>query len=216
MKINFNRALQATFREEGGFVNNPKDPGGATNKGITIGTYRRYVNRRGTVADLKAITDEQAGKIYRTKYWNKINADELPSGIDYATYDFAVNSGPARAAKYLQRILGVQQDGIIGNVTLAAAMAADSAKTIDRLCDDRLAFLKRIKGWATFGNGWTSRVARVRALAKDMARVKLPKYPPPLRTTRSGQAKGPVGAPSTPNWLSWLVALLKSIFKKGN
>src|SRR5690554_5603848 len=114
MEANFREALPLVLKHEGGFVNHPSDPGGATNKGITIENYRRYVKKNGTVADLKAITDEEVAKVYKLFYWDAVKGDDLPGGVDYAVFDFAVNGGPGRAIKFLQRIAGVTQDGAIG------------------------------------------------------------------------------------------------------
>lgn len=168
MDRNFVRALPLVLKHEGGFVHHKDDPGGATNRGVTLSTFRRYVKPNGTVADLKAITDEQVAAVYYRHYWAAVQAHKLPSGVDYAVFDFAVNSGPSRAAKYLQAVLGVAVDGIVGPVTLAAAQKADPRDVINRLCDDRLAFLKRLKHWSTFKNGWTRRVSDVRGDALAM------------------------------------------------
>lgn len=167
MDRNFARALPLVLTHEGGFVHHPSDPGGATNKGVTLATFRAYVKPGGTVDDLKRITDEQVATVYYRHYWAAVNAAALPSGIDYAVFDFAVNSGPARAAKYLQVILGVEQDGRVGPKTIAAAKAKDARSIINGLCDARLAFLKRITSggkllWNTFGKGWDRRVSEVR------------------------------------------------------
>lgn len=169
MNSNFPTALSEVLRDEGGFVDHPKDPGGATNKGITIATYRKWIDKDGTAEDLKRITDSQVQKIYRSVYWNAVKGDELPSGVDYAVFDFAVNSGPVRAAKYLQAVLGVAQDGKIGPITLAATKNIDAGDLINALCDRRMAFLKSLKTFDTFGKGWTSRVSRVRKKAIEMA-----------------------------------------------
>jgi lysozyme family protein len=165
MDRNFQRALSRVLRHEGGFVDHPKDPGGATNRGVTLATFRAYVKADGTVADLKNITDEQVSTVYYRHYWAAVNAHQLPAGIDCAVFDFAVNSGPKRAAQYLQGVLGVNQDGRVGPKTIAAAEAADHASVVNELCDDRLAFLKRLKTWKTFGKGWTRRVEDVRKTA---------------------------------------------------
>ena len=169
MDRNFPRALNAVLKHEGGFVNHPNDPGGPTNKGVTIATYRAYVKPTGTVADLKAISDAQVSVVYRRHYWSKVMASDLPGGVDYAVFDFAVNSGPARAAKFLQKAVGVAQDGKIGADTLKAARATDAAALVDRICDARLAWLRTLGTWATFGKGWTNRVEGVRKLAKKLA-----------------------------------------------
>ncbi len=156
------------LKHEGGFVNHPSDPGGATNKGITLATYRQYVKKNGTVADLKAITDAQVAQVYKAHYWNAVRSDMLPSGVDYAVFDYAVNSGPGRAVKHLQKVLGVTEDGIIGPMTLSAVKAATPEHVINKLCDERLAFLKRLSHWPTFSRGWTRRVADVRTHALAM------------------------------------------------
>lgn len=175
MDRNFQKALPKFLAHEGGFVNHPNDPGGATNKGVTIANFRRYVKRNGTVADLKAITDEQVAKVFKKHYWDKVKADDLPSGVDYTVADYAINSGPSRGAKSLQMALGVTVDGAIGPITLAAASKADPVVLINRICDERLAFMKRIRGgslWKTFGKGWSRRVAEVRGTSLSWASQK--------------------------------------------
>jgi lysozyme family protein len=169
MDRNFPRALNAVLKHEGGYVNDPHDNGGPTNKGVTLATFRAYVKPSGTVADLKALTEAQAGVVYRRQYWNKVMGAELPNGIDYAVFDFAVNSGPARAAKFLQKAVGVARDGKIGPATLRACRAVDAMMLIDRLCSDRIAWLRTLDDWPRFGKGWAARVEGVRRLAKQMA-----------------------------------------------
>ncbi|MEO9537261.1 MAG: glycoside hydrolase family 108 protein [Parasphingorhabdus sp.] len=169
---NSSKAIPKILEHEGGYVNHPSDPGGATNKGITLATFRRYIKPNGTVADLKALTTAQAVAVYKRQYWDAVSADLLPSGVDYAVADFAVNSGPSRAAKYLQAVVGVTQDGQIGPATIAATKAMPPRVVIERLCDDRLAFMKRIQGgklWQTFGRGWQRRVDDVRAVSLSWA-----------------------------------------------
>src|SRR5690606_31875174 len=104
----------------------------------------------------------EAGKIYRAQYWDTVRGNELPDGLDYAMFDYAINSGPARAIKELQRVLNVSADGVIGVQTLAAVAEANTANLITALMDRRLAFLKGLKTWPTFGRGWSRRVAEVR------------------------------------------------------
>ena len=168
MDHNFARALALVLKSEGGWSDNPADPGGATMKGVTLANFRRYVKAGATKADLKQITDAQIATVYRRFYWDAVLGAELPDGVDYAVFDFAVNSGPGRAAKYLQAAVGVAQDGRIGPATLAAARAKPAGVVIDALCDARLAFLKRLPTWATFGRGWSDRVKSVRADALKM------------------------------------------------
>ncbi|RWO40368.1 MAG: hypothetical protein EOS12_26060 [Mesorhizobium sp.] len=133
-------------------------------------------------------------RLYRRFYWDAVLGAELPDGVDHAVFDFAVNSGPGRAAIYLQAAVGVAQDGRIGPVTVAAAKAKPAGVTIDALCDARLAFLKQLPTWATFGRGWSDRVrsVRVQALLMSAQRPAAPvtAAPPPRVETL------PNGAPS--------------------
>lgn len=169
MDRNFARALALVLKSEGGWSDNPADPGGATMKGVTLATFRAYIKPGGTKADLKAITDEQLSTCYRRQYWDAVLGAELPDGVDYAVFDFGVNSGPSRAAKYLQGVIGAVQDGRIGPASVTAVKAKPAADIINALCDARLAFLKRLDTWPTFGKGWSSRVSSVRAQALAMA-----------------------------------------------
>jgi len=203
MNRTFERALPLVLKHEGGFANHPKDPGGATMKGVTLATFRRY-KPGASVADLKAISADMLARIYRDGYWNAVRADDLPSGVDYCVFDFAVNSGPGRAAEYLQAIAGVAQDGKIGPQTIAAVAKLDPASVINSLCNRRLAFLKRLKTWPTFGKGWESRVAGVRKEALAMVgSTPAPTQPAP---SPSAPEPKPVG------FWAWLFSL---IFSKG-
>jgi lysozyme family protein len=169
MDRNFNRAVTATLKYEGGYVNDPKDAGGATNRGITLATFRRYIKPTGTIADLKALTEDQAKTVYRRQYWDAVSGAQLPDGLDFAVFDFGVNSGPDRAIKRLQKIAGVPQDGRIGPTTIKAVIAIPLADSINKYQDERLAFLKGLKTWPHFGKGWGDRVKQVRILALQMA-----------------------------------------------
>ena len=170
--MRFKICIPRVLKHEGGFVNHKNDAGGATNKGITIATFRRFIKPKGTVADLKAMTTEQAIVVYKRQYWDAVSADMLPVGVDHVVFDYAVNSGPSRAAKSLQKALGVAVDGRIGPQTIAAAKARPAADIVHAVCNERLAFMKRAKNsktnkplWRDFGREWTKRVERVRASA---------------------------------------------------
>lgn len=190
MDRNFAKCLDLVLKYEGGYVNHPSDPGGPTNLGITLATFRRFVKPNGTVEDLKKLTKEQAATCYRRQYWDAIQGSELPGGVDLTTFDFAVNSGPDRAAKYLQGIVGAKQDGKIGPATLKAVKGMMRATVINDLCDKRMAFLKGLKTWPTFGKGWTSRVSAVRAEALKMAAQ--PDTPPPVVVEKKVEVEKPV------------------------
>jgi lysozyme family protein len=168
MDRNFARALALVLKSEGGWSDNPADPGGATMKGVTLANFRRYVKADATKADLRKISDDQVATVYRRFYWDAVLGAELPDGVDYAVFDFGVNSGPGRAAKYLQAIVGVVQDGRIGPATIAAVKAKPPGVVIDALCDARLAFLKRLTTWGTFGRGWSDRVESVRKVSLSL------------------------------------------------
>lgn len=169
MKENFDKALQCVLAHEGGFANHPKDPGGATMKGVTLLTFRRFFGAGKTVEELKQINQEQLTHIYRIDYWDKCRCDQLPNGVDYTIFDFAVNSGPGRAIKALQAVLGAKQDGVIGPLTIGLVTAREPAALIKELCDQRLAFLQGLTTFATFGKGWSRRVEEVRKTALAMA-----------------------------------------------
>ena len=169
MKANYAKALPLVLRHEGGFVNHKDDPGGATNKGVTIGTLKRLgidVDGDGDsdIVDLRNLRQSDVERVYRLFYWDAVKADQLPSGVDYAVFDFGVNSGPARAAKHLQKVVGAAQDGDIGPKTLALVARADPQDVVTALQDSRLRFLRGLKTWGTFGKGWGRRVAEVRAV----------------------------------------------------
>lgn len=166
----FSYWLPHILAHEGGYVNHPKDPGGATNKGITQATYDAWrLSRAEWQRSVKDITNDEVAAIYRREYWDRVKGDDLPNGLAYAVFDFAVNSGVSRASKFLQAALGVTQDGKIGPATIAAARDAPEVATINKLCDARMAFLRSLSTFATFGKGWTRRVEDVRAKASEAA-----------------------------------------------
>jgi lysozyme family protein len=168
MKENFDFALTEVLKHEGGYVNHPRDPGGATNRGVTQATYDRYRRSRALIPrDVRHITWVELKNIYKNEYWHRVRGDDLPDGLDLAVFDFAVNSGPARAAQFLQRLAGAEADGLIGPATLRA-VADHRGGLIDLLCDTRLSFLKSLKHWDTFGKGWSRRIESVRRTSKRL------------------------------------------------
>ena len=169
MQENWEKCFAMVLKHEGGFVDHPKDPGGMTNLGVTRANWEAYLNRRVTEAEMRALTPDVVKPFYKKNYWDKIKGDQLPSGVDYAAYDLAVNSGTARAAKFLQQIAGVPVDGVIGPRSLEAIKACNPEETIDAFCDMRLDFLKGLSTFGTFGKGWTTRVSDVKAKATEMA-----------------------------------------------
>ncbi|MBZ6417118.1 MAG: glycoside hydrolase family 108 protein [Methylobacterium sp.] len=165
----FERALPLVLAHEGGWSDDPADPGGATKLGVTIGTLSLWLGRPATKAEVKALTVATVAPIYRRNYWDTVQADALPPGLGYALFDFAVNSGKKRAVIGLQRALKVADDGRLGPLTLAAVATHKPADLIDALCDGRLAFLRALSTWLRFGKGWARRVEEVRKAALAMA-----------------------------------------------
>lgn len=162
---NYRQSLSLALAHEGGYVNHPSDPGGPTNQGITQRVYDAYRKSRGaTLRSVKFIEPNEVSDIYRNQYWKLVRGDSLPAGLDYAVFDFGVNSGVSRAIKYLQIALGFtggDVDGIIGMMTLNAAndeARRDEEGLIVKYCANRMAFLKSLKTFPTFGKGWTRRV----------------------------------------------------------
>ncbi|WP_029354088.1 glycoside hydrolase family 108 protein [Bosea sp. 117] len=166
----FDAALARVLVHEGGWSDHPKDPGGTTMKGVTQRTYDAWRRRQGLATrSVRRIASAEVEAIYRAQYWDAVRADALPAGLDYCVFDAAVNSGPAQAAKWLQRGLGVAVDGIIGEATLAAVSDRPVVALIEGTCERRLAMLRALSTWSSFGKGWSRRVAEVRVAAKAMA-----------------------------------------------
>lgn len=168
MKDNFDSALKAMLHHEGGWSFHKDDPGGMTNLGVTKRVWEEWVGHAVDEKTMRALTPEMVGPMYKAKYWDKIKGDDLPSGVDYAVFDAAVNSGPGRAAKWLQGCVGVEQDGGIGPKTLAAVAKHDPAVLVEDYAKRRLSFLMDLPHWGTFGKGWGRRVAEVQNTASSM------------------------------------------------
>lgn len=203
MRSNFAEVMPYIFREEGGYVDNPKDPGGATNMGVTQGTLSGWLGHAASREEVKNLSKDTAMEIYRKQYWDKIDGDHLPSGVDYAMLDFAVNSGTAHAIKMLQQILDVPETAMMDPRTMAALAERPLAQTINALCDARSEWLKKLAAAATFGNGWQARVKRVRtralALMSKQTDVALQPQPTPASTSAPAQpAPTTIPAPSQP------------------
>lgn len=165
---NFARVMDHILRFEGGFANHPQDPGGATNMGITRKTLGAFRGREVSVEDVGRLGQDEAMAIYRRNYWDVVRGDDLPAGLDFCVMDGAVNSGPARAVRWLQQAVGTGIDGIVGPATLTKAQAMSAPDAIMHMCDERLIFLKGLGTWAHFGRGWSRRVETVRKEALAM------------------------------------------------
>lgn len=170
MRENRETAIRLIGLAEGGYANDKNDPGGETNFGITARTYAAWNIKTGRPQrSVRELTKGEADEIIAAQYFEPVQFDALPAGVDYLVADFAVNSGPARAAKELQSLVGVTADGIIGLQTIAAVRAADQVQLINGYCERRMKFLRGLRTWRHYKNGWTSRVTAARAQALTMA-----------------------------------------------
>jgi len=169
MKENFEDALKALLKHEGGYVNHPQDPGGMTNLGVTKRVWEEFVGHEVDEQTMRGLTPEAVAPLYKKRYWDAIHGDDLPSSVDFCVFDCAVNSGVGRASKFLQKAVGVTDDGKIGPGTLAAVASKDPKEIVEAFCDIRQAFLESLPTFATFGKGWSRRVSEVREQAIIMA-----------------------------------------------
>lgn len=201
---NFSQALKNVLVHEGGYVNHPKDPGGATNQGVTQAVYDSYRKDLGKPAQsVKNLNPAERDAIYKKRYWDVIKGDDLPDGVDYCVFDGAVNSGNSQSGKWLQRALGDKYkgtiDGMIGPETLRAVKAhPNHDRLIEAICERRMSFLRALKTWPTFGKGWSSRVSGVKKVAQKWATGDVgakPMAPMPLVATSGVVSEEPETAP---------------------
>ena len=168
MKHNWDEALRHILKYEGGYVNHPADPGGMTNLGVTKRVWEEWIGKPATEADMRALTPEMVGPLYKTRYWDAVRGDDLPSGIDLCVFDAAVNAGVGRASKFLQQAVGVTADGQIGPKTVEATTAKPADEVVAKFCDLREAHYKSLPTFATFGKGWMRRLASVESEAQTL------------------------------------------------
>jgi len=157
MRDNFEQCMGWLLEHEGGYVNHPSDPGGETNFGVTRAVYEQYAGRQVMDGEMEGLTHDDVYPIYRENYWNRVRGDDLPSGVDWSVFDWGVNSGTSRAAKALQRIAGVEQDGGIGPMTLQAVLEVEPAEIVEQMHHMRDGFYRSLSTFDTFGRGWIRR-----------------------------------------------------------
>lgn len=222
MQDNFARSLKLVLKHEGGYVNHPRDPGGATNKGVIQKTYDGWRAKWGLKRQsVKLITDDEVAAIYKQEYWDAVKGDGLPDGIDFAMFDFAVNSGPLRAIRFLQTVTGQIIDGKLGPSTLAAAHKLPPTTIIQSLCAKRMTFLRNLPHWDTFGRGWAKRVTDVQRTALEMQKQAVmqraarnsikPKVDIPITIMEPAPfaVPEPKPVPANPGWFARLVRFFK-------
>lgn len=169
MKENFRDCLTMLLKHEGGFVNHPQDPGGMTNLGVTKAVYEDWLDRMVTEQEMRDLSSEDVGPLYKQRYWDRARCDDLPSGVDWVVFDWSVNSGVSRAAKALQRFVGVESDGSIGPMTIQAVKMYQPAEIIEAMGKMRQDFYEGLSTFDTFGRGWTRRNEETTAKALEMA-----------------------------------------------
>lgn len=171
-KNNFDASLKVVLIHEGGFVNHPRDPGGATNLGVTKATWEAWKGKKVSIDDMKKLTQKDVTPLYKKNYWDKVKGDQLPSGLDLVVFDFGVNAGPSRAVRYLQLVVGTKDDGIIGPNTLKAVDVYIKRTSVKQAVLDyssmREKYYKSLKTFSTFGRGWLRRVEEVKNTAIKM------------------------------------------------
>lgn len=156
------------LKSEGGFVNHPSDPGGMTNLGVTKATWENWVGRESDEAEMRSLTPEKVEPLYKKKFFDAVRGDELPVGLDYLLFDFAVNAGAGRAIKTLQSAVGVTPDGGFGPLTMAAVQAIEPQELIERFSQAKEDFYRSLNTFNVFGKGWLNRVADVKLKANSM------------------------------------------------
>ena len=149
--MGFDTAFDRLMGHEGGYVNNPADPGGETNWGISKRSY--------PTVDIKHLTRDEAKTIYEHDFWLRIHADDLYDGVAFQVLDFAINSGIETAVRYLQRAVGVADDGHWGPVSRTAVMAMTESDIIMKLNAERLDFMTRLSNWSNASRGWARRIS---------------------------------------------------------
>ena len=170
MNQNFDKCMEMLLVHEGGYVNHPSDPGGMTNLGVTKKTWNHFYGDDISEERMRNITVDDVKPLYRTNRWDRCRCGDLPSGVDWAVFDWAVNSGPGRATKALQRAVGAFEDGVVGPQTLMAVTASQSHEIINRIAVHRDSYYRDLKHFDTFGRGWIRRNDETREQAIDMGR----------------------------------------------
>lgn len=151
----FEVAFEKLLKHEGGYSDHAADPGGKTRYGITEAVAREV----GYKGDMRDLPLDLAKRIYKDKYWDTVQAENLPADVRYPIFDAAVNSGPAQAAKWLQRACGVRDDGVIGPQTIRAANALHPEGLKRKMLAQRLRFMASLSNWPAFSRGWANRIA---------------------------------------------------------
>lgn len=168
MQENFDLALKMILKHEGGWSNHKSDPGGMTNLGVTKKVWEEWVKHPVDEKAMRALTPELVSPMYKKKYWDAVKGDELPDGLDYLMFDFAINAGPGRAIKTMQKAIGTTPDGAIGPKTMQSLKEMNPAQLIEKFSTEKESFYRSLPTFQTFGKGWLRRVAEAKDHAETM------------------------------------------------
>jgi len=177
--LSFTDCLPIILQSEGGFVDDPQDPGGATNLGITLNTLSIWLGQTASVEEVKALTPSAVAPIYQALYWHVAHGDDCPAGVDLMVFDEAVNQGPGRAVCTLQAAIGVTSDGLFGPATQTALNGADPTTTINAIAAARNAYYRSLANFPRFGHGWLNRVQTTASAAIAMVHAAATVLPAP-------------------------------------
>jgi lysozyme family protein len=166
MANDYKECLDLVLRSEGGWVNNPNDPGGETNLGVTKAVWEEYVGH--PVTTMKNLTKDDVAPLYEQKYWRACYGEVLPRGLDFLCFSFGINAGSGRSVKLLQQSLGLVSDGIIGPKVMQKLRESNIADVIKSFSESRREYYKSLKNFPIFGKGWISRTDKEEQQALDM------------------------------------------------
>lgn len=176
MLSNWDESFELVIKHEGGFTSDERDPGnalpdgrrGSTNLGCTQAVWEQYVGHKVTLDDMKRLTKEDVKPLYKKNYWDAVKGDLLCAGLDYAAFDFAINAGPLRARKMIQKSLGVTMDGIFGPMTLKAIKESNGADLIEKFSKEKEDYYRSLDDFSIYGKGWLRRIADVKHSATQL------------------------------------------------
>lgn len=170
MTDNFKECLDLVLKSEGGYVNNPADPGGMTNLGVTKRVWEEYTGHEADEKEMRSLTPEKVAPLYEQKYWRPCYGEVLPRGLDFVVFSMGVNAGPGRSVKLLQSAIECVPDGVIGPRTRELISSSNSATLINKFSESRREYYRALKTFPIFGKGWLSRVDHEETEALNMAK----------------------------------------------
>ena len=168
--MSFKECLDLVLKSEGGYVNNPQDPGGMTNLGITKKSLEEWLGHDVDEKFMRNLTPEMAAPFYEQKYWRSCYGELLPRGLDFIVFSMAVNAGPGRSIKLLQQSIGCVPEGVIGPRTRGLISDSNCATLIAKFSEARREYYRSLKTFPIFGKGWLARVDHEETQALNMAK----------------------------------------------